>query len=202
MVTSKYPREEPRRHIEQALEWLETYAADNGNPYLVTEGIGSLNHALVALAHNARSAEAIRSYAERSLGLEHGEKTEDELLQRIWNLANDVLKLTARSPQRSLTDGGEADVALIRESLISMQNMPEALHEFDRLVEQTSERAEEAERLREALQAEERDLRDQIRTTRSDRMVALLEARRTGVAFAIGRATPEPRRDADSGDGP
>lgn len=29
-----------------------------------------------------------------------------------------------------------ADVALIRESLISMQNMPEALHEFDRLVEQ------------------------------------------------------------------
>lgn len=40
---------------------------------------------------------ALKRYADQSLTWTHGEKTEDELLQRIWNLANDVKRLVAAS---------------------------------------------------------------------------------------------------------
>ena len=41
------------------------------------------------------TVEQRRAYAERSMTWEHGQKTEDELLQRIWNLAGDVASLAA-----------------------------------------------------------------------------------------------------------
>lgn len=42
------------------------------------------------------TAKEARAYAQRSLELTHGDKTEDELLQRVWNLAKDVIRLTYR----------------------------------------------------------------------------------------------------------
>ena len=54
------------------------------------------------------SPEAMRSYAERSLGLRHGEKTEDELLQRIWNLSGDVTRLV----EQLMVTRRERDLAL------------------------------------------------------------------------------------------
>jgi hypothetical protein len=44
---------------------------------------------------NTHEARREVPYADRSLLWTHGQKTEDELLQRIWNLANDVKVLAA-----------------------------------------------------------------------------------------------------------
>ena len=56
----------------------------------------------------------MRGYAERSLLLRHGDKTEDELLQRIWNLANDNARLfeqleALREEVRRFADGFPGD---------------------------------------------------------------------------------------------
>lgn len=47
-----------------------------------------------------RRTSALESYAESSLTWTHGQKTEDELLQRIWNLAGDVKALAAMVKER------------------------------------------------------------------------------------------------------
>lgn len=61
--------------------------------------------------------EKLDAYAERSLAWEHGQKSEDELLQRIWNLAHDVRTLCTAAVLREsaasslvavTTDEGEA----------------------------------------------------------------------------------------------
>jgi hypothetical protein len=62
---------------------------------------------------------ALRRYAAESAKWRHGEKTEDELLQRIWNLAADVRKLDAalcRIAEGNLGDEPwQANYALIQE---------------------------------------------------------------------------------------
>lgn len=43
--------EAQERHIIQALEWLETEVKENGETYLITEAIGSMNHALYSTSN-------------------------------------------------------------------------------------------------------------------------------------------------------
>lgn len=50
-----------------------------------------------------RDLERMRAYAESAAGWGHGDKSEDELLQRIWNLAGDVGKLVELAGKRGLS---------------------------------------------------------------------------------------------------
>lgn len=57
------------------------------------------------------STQTLRVYAEQSKALTHGDKTEDELLQRIWNLAGDV---TAQTEAERLGVATSALAAAVR----------------------------------------------------------------------------------------
>lgn len=105
--------------------------------------------------HKPHSSQQLHAYAESSKAFTHGEKTEDELLQRIWNLAGDVTGLIEQLEAR---EKQLIEIAQKGYERVMQGEYERVLEQLQSLEREAEIQNDEADRLHEQLEAARREI--------------------------------------------
>ena len=71
-MSEPHSRSEAGWYVRDALDWLDEFTGGEGGPYLVTEAMGALNHALVSLVSLEEQLETYCEFYEAWWVVEEG----------------------------------------------------------------------------------------------------------------------------------